>query len=194
MNKGTLFVFTGPSGTGKGTVLAKVLPRLEKMHYSVSATTRAPREGEIEGKSYYFISLDEFHRMIAENKLLEYACFAGNYYGTPSEPIDRNLNAGNDVILEIELQGALQIKKIRDDAVFIFMAPPSMEELEKRLRNRGTEDEEHLQMRLAKAREECAAEDQFDHVIINDIVDRVSDELYNIILSYRNNISGGQQL
>lgn len=185
MNKGTLFVITGPSGAGKGTVLSKVINHLDNVFYSVSATTRAPRPGEVDKVHYFFISKEKFDDMIAKDKLLEYAAYAGNYYGTPADPVDIHIDNGDDVILEIELQGAMQIKQRRPDATFIFIAPPSLEELEGRLRGRGTEDEEHVKMRLDKARIECAAADQFTHIIVNDVVDRAVDELKQIILSYR---------
>ena len=185
MNKGTLFVITGPSGAGKGTVLSKVLTQMDKVFYSVSATTRAPRPGEIDKVHYYFVSKDEFDGMIEKDLLLEYAGYAGNFYGTPSKPVDTHLNNGEDVLLEIELQGAMQIKERRPDAIFIFIAPPSLEELEERLRGRGTEDEEHVKMRLEKARLECAAAEMFNHIVVNDIVERAVEEIKEIILSYR---------
>lgn len=185
MNKGTLFVITGPSGAGKGTVLGNVLDQLDNIFYSVSATTRSPRPGEVNAVHYYFVSKDEFNKMISNEHLLEYANYAGNYYGTPSEPVDLHLNNGEDVILEIELQGAIQIKERRPDAVFIFIAPPSLKELENRLRGRGTEDEEHVRMRLEKAKLECAAAENFNHIIVNDKVDNAVENMKNIILSYR---------
>lgn len=185
MNKGTLFVITGPSGAGKGTVLGKVLSQIDKVFYSVSATTRAPRPGEIDKVHYFFVSKSDFDKMIERNLLLEYASYAGNFYGTPTQPVDLHLENGEDVILEIELQGAMQIKERRPDAAFIFIAPPSLEELEERLRGRGTEDEEHVKMRLEKARLECAAVDKFDHIVINDDLEVAVNEMKNIILSYR---------
>jgi guanylate kinase len=185
MNKGKLFVITGPSGTGKGTVLKRVFADIDNIFYSISATTRAPRPGEEHGREYYFVSKSDFERMIAENQLLEYAQYSGNYYGTPLKPILEKTDLGRDVVLEIELQGALQVRKHCPDAAFIFIAPPSMEELEQRLRGRGTEDEAHIQMRLAKAKEECAAADKFDHIVVNDDLDTAVKELSQVILSYR---------
>lgn len=185
MSKGTLFVVTGPSGAGKGTVLGKVLKQIDKVYYSVSATTRESRPGEIDGVHYYFVSKDGFQEMIDNKQLLEYASYAGNYYGTPTQPVDFHLNSGEDVILEIELQGAMQIKDRRKDAIFIFIAPPSLEELESRLRGRGTEDEEHVIMRLEKAKLECAAAKEFNHIVVNDVVDAAVEKMIKIILSYR---------
>ena len=185
MNKGKLFVITGPSGTGKGTVLKRVLEDNKELFYSVSATTRAPRPGEEHGREYLFVSKNEFEKMIGAGQLLEYAQYSGNYYGTPLRPIEEKTAAGADAVLEIELQGAVQVKKTCPDAVFIFIAPPSMEVLEQRLRNRGTEDEKHILMRLERAREECAAADRFDHIVVNDDLDTAVKELSQIILSYR---------
>ena len=186
MSKGNLFVITGPSGTGKGTVLKKVFSALDRLFFSVSVTTRKPRAGETHGVEYLFVSKNEFETMIENNELLEYAKYSENYYGTPLKPIEAHIVKGEDVILEIELQGAIQVKNTYPDAVFIFIAPPSMDELEHRLRNRGTEDEAHILMRLARAKEECAAVSKFDHVVVNDELDRAVNELSQIITSYRN--------
>ena len=185
MNKGKLFVITGPSGTGKGTVLKRVFADIDNIFYSISATTRSPRPGEEHGREYYFVSKSDFEDMIANNKLLEYAAYSGNYYGTPLQPIQEKTEDGKDVVLEIELQGAIQVRKRCPDAAFIFISPPSMEELERRLRSRATEDEAHIQMRLAKAKEECAAADKFDHIVVNDDLDTAVNELSKVILSYR---------
>ena len=185
MNKGKLFVITGPSGTGKGTVLKRVFADIDNIFYSISATTRSPRPGEEHGREYYFVSKSDFEDMIANNKLLEYAAYSGNYYGTPLQPIQEKTESGKDVVLEIELQGAIQVRKRCPDAAFIFISPPSMEELEQRLRGRATEDEAHIQMRLAKAKEECAAADKFDHIVVNDDLDTAVNELSKVILSYR---------
>ena len=185
MSKGNLFVITGPSGAGKGTVLKHVFAAVGNIFYSISATTRSPRPGEEHGREYYFVSKAEFETMIAEKQLLEYAKYSENYYGTPLHPIIEKTKLGNDVVLEIELQGALQVRKSCPEANFIFIAPPSMEELERRLRSRGTEDEKHILMRLEKAKEECAASSNFDHIVVNDDLDKAVDELSQIILSYR---------
>ncbi|MBQ7624549.1 MAG: guanylate kinase, partial [Clostridia bacterium] len=181
----TLFVITGPSGAGKGTVLAKVFEQTDELFFSVSATTRKPREGETDGKNYFFITKKDFKEMIRNGKLLEYTQYAGNYYGTPKDPIDEALAKGKDALLEIELEGAMNIKRLFPDAVLIFLSPPSLEELEKRLRARGTEDEEHIRMRLDKARIECEASDRFDFVVINDIVQDAADKINKIIINNR---------
>ena len=147
-NKGTLFVITGPSGAGKGTVLKQVMQSLDQLYFSVSATTRAPREGEVDGVHYHFLTKERFEELIANDRFLEYARYAENYYGTPLDPVEEHLEQGHDVILEIELQGALQVKKRLPKAVLVFIAPPSFEELESRLRGRGTEAEEVILKRL----------------------------------------------
>lgn len=185
MNKGNLFVITGPSGTGKGTVLKKVFDQVDNLFYSVSATTRNPRPGEQHGREYFFVSKEEFEAMIKNCELLEHAKYSENYYGTPLKPIIEKTTNGADVILEIELQGAIQVKKTCPHAIFIFIAPPSMDELERRLRTRGTEDEKHILMRLEKAKEECAAASQFDHIVLNDNLDTAVNELSQLIISYR---------
>ena len=183
--KGTLFVITGPSGAGKGTVLKKVIQSLDRLYFSVSATTRAPREGELDGVHYHFLTHEQFERLIAEERLLEYAQYAKNYYGTPLGPALQHLEMGEDVILEIELQGALQVKKRLPQSVPVFIAPPSFAELENRLRGRGTETEEVILQRLSIARKECAAMDQFRYVVVNDQADTAADELRSIILAHR---------
>ena len=183
--KGTLFVITGPSGAGKGTVLKKVIQSLDRLYFSVSATTRAPREVELDGVHYHFLTHEQFERLIAEERLLEYAQYAKNYYGTPLDPALQHLEMGEDVILEIELQGALQVKKRLPQSVPVFIAPPSFAELENRLRGRGTETEEVILQRLSIARKECAAMDQFRYVVVNDQADTAADELRSIILAHR---------
>ncbi len=185
MNKGTLFVITGPSGAGKGTVLKQVMANLDRLYFSVSATTRKPREGEIDGVHYHFLTKEKFEQLIAEDRFLEHAQYAENYYGTPLDPALEHLEAGDDVILEIELQGALQVKKRLPQAVLVFIAPPSFEELEARLRGRGTEKEEVVRKRLAIARQECAAMDRFRYVVVNDQVASAADRLRAILLSHR---------
>ena len=168
MNKrGTLFVITGPSGAGKCTVLKKVLERLPDVYFSVSATTRAPRGGERDGVHYHFLTRPQFEELIAGDRLLEHAEYAGNYYGTTADAVDEQIAQGRDVLLEIELQGALQVRKTRPDALLVFLAPPSFSELEHRLRGRGTEDEATIARRLAIARSECARMDAFHFVVVN---------------------------
>lgn len=184
-NKGTLFVITGPSGAGKGTVLKQVMQSLDQLYFSVSATTRAPREGEVDGVHYHFLTKERFEELIDNDRFLEYARYAENYYGTPLDPVEEHLEQGHDVILEIELQGALQVKKRLPKAVLVFIAPPSFEELESRLRGRGTEAEVVILKRLAIARQECANMDEFRYIVVNDEVESAADRLRAIMLSHR---------
>lgn len=185
MNKGSLFVITGPSGTGKGTVLKEVIKNLDRLYFSVSATTRKPREGEVDGVHYHFLTKERFEELIAADRFLEYAQYAENYYGTPLDPVLEQLEQGNDVLLEIEVQGALQVKARMPQAVLVFIAPPSFEELEDRLRGRGTEREEVILRRLAIARQECDSMDQFRYIVVNDQVPDAADRLRAVILSRR---------
>lgn len=166
--KGTLFVFSGPSGVGKGTLNAKLFEEFgDQMAFSVSATTRAAREGEVDGKHYFFISKQEFENRIANNDFLEYAQFAGNCYGTPKSYVMSLLEQGKNVLLEIEVQGAMQVMERMPDCVSIFVLPPSFEELERRLRGRGTETEEKVLKRLETARGELQYADKYKHRIVN---------------------------
>lgn len=166
--KGTLFVFSGPSGVGKGTLNAKLFAEFgDQMAFSVSATTRAPREGEIDGKHYFFITKQDFENRIANNDFLEYAQFAGNSYGTPKSYVMSLLEAGKNVLLEIEVQGAMQVMARMPQCVSIFVLPPSFEELERRLRGRGTETEEKILKRLETARGELEHADKYQYQIIN---------------------------
>ncbi len=187
MNKhrGNLYIVTGPSGAGKGTVLGRVLTELEDVFLSVSATTRSPREGERDGVSYFFVDLETFRRMIEEDELLEHAEYVGNFYGTPAAPVDAMLASGKDVVLEIEVQGALIVKEKRPDATLVFIAPPSFEVLAQRLRSRGTESEEVVQRRLIKAHEECARMEAYDYIIVNDALDDAVRDLSAVILAGR---------
>jgi guanylate kinase len=169
--RGILFVMTGASGVGKGTLRRAVAEDLRDVAYSVSATTRARRPGEIEGVDYHFLGRPEFERMIASGALLEHARYVGDLYGTPAAPVDVALEAGRDVLLEIELVGARQVKERRPEAVMIFIAPPSLAELERRLRGRGTDSEEKIQRRLARARDEIQAVREFDYVVVNGVLE-----------------------
>ncbi|HIV61606.1 MAG TPA: guanylate kinase [Candidatus Butyricicoccus avistercoris] len=186
MNKnGKLYVFTGPSGTGKGTILSQVLKQDARLFLSVSATTRAPREGEIHGGHYYFLDKQTFEDKINKGEFLEYAQYVGNYYGTLEEPVNEQLKNGNDVILEIEVQGAMQIHEKRPDAVMIFVAPPSIEELERRLVGRGTENPEKVAARMKTAEEELKQADKFDYIIVNDDLDCAIADLLAILRAER---------
>lgn len=177
--KGLLLVVSGPSGCGKGTVLAKALD--ECFAYSVSATTRAPRTGETDGVHYLFLTREEFRKCIDGDRMLEYAEYCGEYYGTPADRVDKQLADGLNVVLEIEVQGAMQVREKRPDAVLIFIAPPSEEELERRLRGRGTESEEKITQRLKKAAEELSFAEKYDYIIINDTVDEAAADFRAIV-------------
>ncbi len=167
MKKGILFVMTGASGVGKDTIRQAALPDIDNLFFSISATTRPQRAGETHGKQYYFHDKTTFETMISEDGLLEYADYVGDYYGTPSEPVMKALNGGRDVLLEVELLGARKVKERVADAVMIFIAPPTLIELERRLRGRGTDSEEKIQKRLSRARDEIRAVKEFDYVIVN---------------------------
>lgn len=167
-SSGKLIVLTGPSGVGKGTLMRSLLQRHPELYYSVSATTRAPRPGEVNGESYYFISRNKFEELLAQGEFLESAEFAGNYYGTPREAVLNQIQSGKLVVLEIELAGARQIRASFPEALSIFILPPSFEELEKRIRGRGQDSEEAIARRLQRATEEIQAADEFDIQIVND--------------------------
>ncbi len=180
-SKAKLIIFTGPSGVGKGTILSDFFKKVDNnIVYSISNTTRLPRDGEINGMHYFFISKDEFEKMINEDAFLEYACYSGNYYGTNKNFVMQKIKEGKSVLLEIELKGALQVMKKCPDAVTIFIKPPTFEELEKRLRGRHSESEESILKRLESAKEELNNADKFHYVIENDIVDKAVDELIAI--------------
>lgn len=186
MNKrGTLFVVTGPSGAGKGTVLKKVMAATDHLYFSISATTRAPRPGEVHGVHYHFITRESFAQLIREERLLEHAEYVGNFYGTPLDPVLEHLAQGDDVILEIEIQGAKQVKARYPEAALVFIAPPSFDELERRLRGRGTETEETILRRMDTARRECAHMDAFQYIVLNDTPENGAYELLSIITAYR---------
>lgn len=166
--RGVLFVFSGPSGVGKGTLKAKLFEEFaDRIAYSVSATTRGPREGEVDGKDYFFISRQEFERRVKNNEFLEHADFAGNCYGTPRAYVEKLLDSGMNVVLEIDVQGALQVMKSMPECVSVFILPPSFEELEHRLRGRGTETEEKVRERLETAKRELPYAPQYDYQIVN---------------------------
>lgn len=179
--EGMLILFSGPSGVGKDTVLDVVLNKDKSLQKSISLTTRDIRDNEIDGKDYYFISFLEFEDMISNGEVLEYAQYGINMYGTPKAPVDKWLSEGKTVILKIEVQGAKSIKEMYPDSVGIFLLPPSMEELERRLRSRGTESEEDIQRRLEIARDEIHKSVDYDYFVINEDIDTASDDVLTII-------------
>jgi len=180
-SKGKLLVLSGPSGAGKSTVIAKLMERRDDISFSVSATTRGPRPGETDGINYYFKTHDEFKAMIGEGAFLEHAEYAGNCYGTPKAPVLEQMESGKTVILDIEVQGAFQVKEAMPEAVMVFLAPPSIAELERRLRGRKTDSEEKILLRLATAKSEFALAGRYDYIVINDSAEVAADELNAII-------------
>ncbi len=185
--KGLLIIFSGPSGCGKGTLVSHILKQRTDTVLSVSVTTRAPRPGEIDGVHYFYKSKDEVEQMIRDNALLEYAQYSGNYYGTPRAAVEEHLNAGRNVILEIEVQGAMQVMSRCDDYVSVFLTVPSMEELETRLRGRGTEEETWVQARLEAARHELEYIDRYQYTVLNDTVEAAVEQLNAIIETEKQN-------
>lgn len=181
IDPGLLIVFSGPSGCGKGTLVAKLLAQRTDTVLSISVTTRAPRPGEIDGVHYFFKSREEVEQMIREDALLEYAQYSGNYYGTPRAAVEEHLRAGRNVILEIDVQGAVQVMERCDDYVSIFLTVPSMEELERRLRGRGTEKEDRIQARMQAAKSELEYIDRYQYTVLNDEVDAAFERLNSII-------------
>ena len=180
--RGLLIVFSGPSGVGKGTVRQEIFSTPDhKFEYSVSMTTRAQRPGEVDGKDYFFRSREEFEELIRNGQMLEYAEYVGNYYGTPLTYVNETLDKGIDVFLEIEVQGALQVKKKVPDAVFIFLTPPDLNELQERLIGRGTDSEEVIAQRIERAREEIALMSEYDYAIVNDEVPLAAERVKRVI-------------
>ena len=179
--QGTLILYTGSSGVGKGTILAELMKRDDNLRLSVSNTTRAPREGEVDGVQYNFVSVEEFERQIAQDEYLEYAKYCDNYYGTPKKQVFELLDEGYDVFLEIEVQGGVQILEKYPDILSIFILPPSMEVLEHRLNKRGTEDAETIKKRLEQAEEEIKYKDRYKYNVVNAELEKAVDEIMDIL-------------
>ena len=183
MTKGKTFIVSGPSGVGKSTVLHALLERRKNLYFSVSATTRDPRPGELDGIHYHFMDVESFRKWIAMDQFLEYAEYVGNFYGTPKRFVDEAMDQGRDVILDIEVQGAIQVTSKRPDTVRIFIAPPSWAELERRLTERGTDSQDKIQKRLLRAKVEFQTAHTYDYFVINDTVERAVREINAIMLA-----------
>ncbi|MCX7923219.1 MAG: guanylate kinase [Clostridia bacterium] len=181
--EGLLVVASGPSGTGKGTLLQLLREVNDKLRFSVSATTRKPREGEVEGKNYFFKEVDEFKGMVENDELIEWTQYCGNYYGTPRRYVEECIGSGYDVMLEIEVEGAINIKKKYPESVSIFILPPSFDELRKRIEGRGTEAKEVIEKRLCRAKEEMKLVEMYDYIIINDKLDEAVAHINSILIS-----------
>ncbi|SHF20049.1 guanylate kinase [Caldanaerobius fijiensis DSM 17918] len=183
MECGLLIVLSGPSGAGKGTICKELCERNKQYRLSISVTTRKPRKGEVDGKNYFFKDLEQFQKMVEENQLLEWAKVYDNYYGTPREYVEKSLKEGYDVILEIDIQGALKVKEKFPEGVFIFILPPSMEELKKRIINRGTETEEEIMKRFKSAYDELNYISKYNYVVVNDDVEEAIKKIESIIIA-----------
>jgi guanylate kinase len=185
VRKGKLFIVSGPSGVGKSTVLRKLFAERENLYFSVSATTRDPRPGEENGVHYHFLTMETFREWIANDEFLEYAEVYGNYYGTPRKFVMDQLNAGKDVLLEIDIQGALQVKEHFPDGVFVFITPPSLDELCARIYKRGTDSEEVIQRRMASAADELTYASKYDYIIVNDIAEKATKKVLTLMEAER---------
>ncbi len=183
--KGRMFVISGPSGAGKSTVVFKAIEGREDVCFSTSVTTRKPRPSEVDGREYFFVDLDRFKEMVDNDELLEHATYVANSYGTPRKFVEDKLDSGLDVLLDIEVQGARQVSEKKPDAIKIFIIPPSLEELRRRLVGRGTDTERAIEARLIRARQEYAEADFYDYIIVNDDPDRAAKELAAIMLAER---------
>ena len=183
MTRGKTFIISGPSGVGKSTVLKELFKGRDDLYFSISATTRSPREGEENGVHYHFIDVERFQKLIHEDAFLEYAEYVGNFYGTPKKFVDEAMDAGKDVILDIELQGAIQVTSKRPEVIRIFIAPPSWSELEKRLTGRGTDSPEKIRERLVRAKVELQNANTYDYFVINDTVEQAVREINAIMLA-----------
>ncbi len=192
--KGLLIVLSGPSGAGKGTICKALMEKEKDLKLSISATTRQPRSGEIEGKNYFFKSEEEFEKMIENDSFLEWAKVYDHYYGTPKDFVLKNLDEGNDVVLEIDIQGALKIKEKFPEGVFIFILPPSMEELKNRIKKRGTETEEEIIKRFKSAYEELNYVSRYNYVVINDSVEEAVEKIKAIIIAEKCRVDRNKDL
>ena len=181
--KGIIVIISGFSGAGKGTLVKRIMERSDQLVLSVSVTTRAPREGEVEGQDYFYITRERFDEMVENGELLEHAEYVGNGYGTPKAYVDEMLDSGKDVILEIDIQGAMQIRELYPDALLIFVIPPSVEELANRLRGRGTEDEETIRNRLIRAADEADGVENYDVILLNDDLEEATETLLDIVVN-----------
>ena len=187
--KGILVVVSGFSGVGKGTLMRRLTEKYDDYALSISATTRQPREGEKDGREYFFHTKEEFEKMISEDALVEYACYCGNYYGTPSAYVEEQRNAGRDVILEIEIQGALKIREKFPDALLLFVMPPSAKVLKERLIGRGTESSEIIEARLKRAAAEAEGVENYDYMLVNDDLEVCVEEMHSLISCQRNRVN-----
>lgn len=192
--KGSLVIISGFSGAGKGTVVKGLMARYDCYALSVSATTRAPREGEVNGREYFFKTREEFEEMIRQDALYEYAQYVSNYYGTPKAYVQEQLDAGKDVILEIEVQGALKVKEKNPKALLLFVTPPSAEELKKRLQGRGTETEEVINERMRRAADESELMDRYEYLVINDQLEKCVEEVHQLIQRERFRMEQNQDM
>lgn len=185
MNKGRLIIISGPSGSGKDTIIKKVLSRLPEVKFSISSITRPMREGEVEGEKYNFVSREYFEDMIKNNLLLEYNNYIGNYYGTPRKPIDDAIENGEEIIIEVDTNGAANIRKLVDGTISVFIMPPSFEELRRRLSSRATDSDEVIEKRMRSAIEEIACAKDYDYIVVNDDLDTAVDDFIDVIKADR---------
>ncbi len=189
MNKGSLIIISGPSGSGKDTVLKQLFKKMPEIEFSISSVSRAMREGEVQGEKYNFITPEQFEQMIVDDALLEYNVYCGNYYGTPKAPVEKCIASGGEIILEVDVNGAANVRKNCPDNFSVFIAPPSFDVLRNRLVNRGTETAEVIEKRLNQAKNELDRAKEYDYIVVNDDLDEAVDELKNIILAERHRLS-----
>lgn len=189
MNKGSLIIVSGPSGSGKDTVLKKLFEKMPEIEFSISSVSRDMREGEVQGEKYNFITREQFEQMIADDALLEYNVYCGNYYGTPKAPVERCIASGGEIVLEVDVNGAANVRKNCPDNFSVFIAPPSFEVLRNRLTNRGTETLEVIEKRLSEAKNEIDRIKEYDYVVVNDDLETAVEDLKTIILAERQKIA-----